>query len=188
MNRHLKLAAWLTGLLTAATLQVNVAKANILDFGSQVGPASIFYEHEFSAPMSNFIDWYGFSIDPSNADVLTASSRLGPIYGITNLRTELCSGFITDSGNIVNQGCLTSGIVTDDTDGYSVLTLNEISDFKLSGGNYLIRVTGSVNGELGGYYYGVANFLGLPEPNIANLMILGLGLIGALKLRAKNLP
>lgn len=177
MGLSRKITRGMAGFVAVLALFSASANALMVDLGARYSPTTFTYDNEFAAPTASFTDWFAFSINPSRADVLTATISLAEIYGISSLETKLYKGFI-QNGSVVNQGWLASGVDSSYTDGDATLLYNEISDLSLAGGNYLLRVTGAVDGTMGGYYVGIANFAAVPAPGVLSLLLSGLAVMG----------
>jgi hypothetical protein len=163
-----------------ATFAIPCAQALTVDLGSKTSPTTFNYENTFTSPTPAFVDWFGFSIDASDANLLTATIGLSNIFNIANLQTRLYKGYV-DSSGVHNLGWLATGQDTHiSQNGYDVI-LNTIAPMSIGSGQYLIKVTGNATGVLGGSYRGAANFITattVPVLGVLPLLLSGMAFFG----------
>ena len=127
---------------------------------------------------AGFIDDYTFNIAPAQADVVTATINLAGQFSITNLFARIYSltanpgglALTTPAGAVDYGTIVTSGSATE-------VVINPIT---LTSGSYVVEITGSSSGSLGGSYTGTLNLsqVPVPLPGSLSLFLSGLLLFG----------
>ncbi|HMW49189.1 MAG TPA: FxDxF family PEP-CTERM protein [Marinagarivorans sp.] len=165
--------------LAATLLSAQPASAQMVDLGDFTAPSTLSYQNSFNGQHNQFTDWYAFSVPATQFNGITASISFAQLFGV-QLTSELYHGSL--SGNQVNLGAYITGGATGQTVfGNAVQTTSVIQPTWLTGGDYLIKVSGAVIGSLGGSYAGIANMAPVPLPPSLPLVGLGLGLLALLK-------
>lgn len=121
---------------------------------------------------SSFVDIYNFSLNNTDffsgsGTQLTLSFPGYDVLNITNLTLKLF--------NASNNGWLAG-----------VAGTTQITDI-LSNGNYYVKVSGTPSGLAGGNYTFAAVAQAVPEPNGWGMLVAGLGMIGLVTLRRRNI-
>ncbi|MGO9803423.1 MAG: FxDxF family PEP-CTERM protein [Steroidobacteraceae bacterium] len=127
---------------------------------------------------AGFIDDYAFQITPAQADVVTATINLAGAYSIGNLFARIYSLASNPGGEVlttpagpVDYGTIvTSGAATE-------VVINPVM---LTAGSYVLEITGTASGSLGGSYTGTLNLNAVPLPPALTLLLSGLGALGVL--------
>lgn len=158
------IAALSTALLALAAAAPASAKTE--DLGS-LTDGSAGFSNGFLRPVSNFTDYYTFSLTQSR-DVLgqLVLIDIGQLFNINIFSVAL-------SGTGI-QGWLTDTVAAD---GFSFASV--------SAGNYTLAINGNVTGIWGGAYGGVIAGA-VPEPETYAMMLLGLGAVGWAARRRKQ--
>lgn len=171
--------------LVAPLICAHSARAQMVDLGDFAGPASLSYQNSFNGQQGQFTDWYAFSVPASDFNGITASISFAQLFGL-HLNSELYYGNL--EGNQLHLGPLITSAHNQQTVfGNAVQTTSVISPASLSGGDYLIKISGVVVGSLGGSYAGIANMAPVPLPPTLPLVALGLGLLAVLNNTRKRL-
>jgi hypothetical protein len=170
--------------LAASLLSAHSASAQMVDLGDFTAPATLSYQNSFTGQQTSFTDWYGFSVPATSFNGISASISFAQLFGV-QLNSELYHGSI--NGNQLNVGSfINSGTSSQTAFGNAVQTTSVIQPTWLTGGDYLIKVSGSVIGSLGGSYAGIANMAPVPLPPTLPLVAVGLALLGLLKAGRKR--
>lgn len=170
--------------LSLSILHAQSAAAQMVDLGDFSAPATLSYHNSFTNSQTGFVDWYGFSVPSTSFNGITASISFAQVFGV-QLTSELYQGSL--NGNQVAAGNLmATGTSSQTLFGNAVQTTSVIQPTYLPGGDYLIKVSGSVIGSLGGSYAGIANMAPVPLPPSLPLVALGLGLMAVMQRRAKR--
>jgi hypothetical protein len=159
--------------------------AQVVDLGNYTSPSTLTYQNSLPANQGQFTDWYGFSVNPSILNGITASISLGSLFGISQLSTELYKGsIINGQANPLNW--LASGVNSNVQFGQAVQSTSVISPITLTGNeSYLIKVSGLVSGNFGGNYAGVTNLAPVPIPATLPLLLGGLAIMGMYRRKTK---
>ncbi|HRH76347.1 MAG TPA: FxDxF family PEP-CTERM protein [Cellvibrionaceae bacterium] len=175
-----QLKAFVGPFLLAASLgAAHTASAQMVDLGDFTASTTLSYQNSFSTQQTSFTDWYAFSVPAANFNGITASISFAQLFGL-QLNSELYHGSL--NGNQLNIGApISSGVTSQTHFGNAVQTTSVIQPTVLSGGDYLIKVSGAVVGSLGGSYAGIANMAPVPLPPSMPLMAMGFGLLALVK-------
>jgi hypothetical protein len=154
-------------------------------FGSLTPPTSLNYGDSFANPIGQFFDDYLFSVPASEVASVTSTINLANILEIANLQARLYNGTAAD---ITTAGPVSTGVL----EGWSTPfnfgfgTVAVIDPITLSAGNYILEITGNVIGSAGGSYSGTLSVIAVPEPQAYALMLAGLGLLGFVARRRRQ--
>lgn len=165
-------------------LLTQTAAAETLDLGDFAAPDVISYGNSFTGPQNQFTDWFGFSVNESSYNGITASISFAQVFGIDQLTTQLYGGSIT--GEQVNVGSLIATGDSSQTSFSNVIQTTSVIAPTFLSGDYLIKISGLTTGEFGGSYIGVANISPVPLPPNSPLMAAGLGVLALIR-RKHNL-
>ena len=123
------------------------------------------------SPGTTFLDHFTFSLSPpSYVNSFAATLDLGTVSQISGIFASLYTG----AGVLVAPG-VTFG---------SALSI--VPTTAIAAGMYDLRVSGTVTGSLGGSFAGTMNAAPIPEPEVYAMMLAGLGLIGFVARRRKQ--
>ncbi|HEY6530147.1 MAG TPA: FxDxF family PEP-CTERM protein [Cellvibrionaceae bacterium] len=182
----IKLASHLRRLTTPCLIAMSVlftqtAAAETIDLGDYAAPDALAYGNSFSAPLTEFTDWYSFSVGDAVYNGITASISFQQTFGIEQVTSALYSGTIT--GDQVNVGSL---IATGNTtipwlNNYDATQTTSAIDPVYISGDYLIKISGVVTGAHGGSYVGLSNLAPVPLPPTLPLMAAGVGLLALIR-------
>jgi len=138
---------------------------------------------------AGFIDDYFFNIASAQADVVSATIDLGGVYAIDGLFARIYSlaanpgGLVTTTPNgQVDYGTITPSGPVD---------LIQINPVALTSGSYVLELSGTVSGSLGGSYTGTLNLDSVsvvPLPAALPLLLSGVGILGALLIHRRAAP
>ncbi len=206
---------WQPGAVSASTL---VLTCELLSTGTNPScpataatyavPGQYNYQNSFSAPTgktpiaqsniyggavngnlgtAGFIDDYFFNIASARADVVSATIDLGGVYSIDGLFARIYSlganpgGLVTTTPNgPVDYGTITPSGPVD---------LIQINPVALTSGSYVLELSGTASGSLGGSYTGTLNLDPMsvvPLPAALPLLLSGVGILGGLLVRRRT--
>jgi hypothetical protein len=133
---------------------------------------------------AGFIDDYFFQISTARADVVSATIDLGGVYETSGLFARIYNlaanpgGLVTTTPN----GAVDYGTITPE----GPVTLVQINPTTLSSGSYVLELSGTASGSLGGSYTGTLNLNPVPAvplPAALPLLLSGITLLGGLARR-----
>jgi len=125
---------------------------------------------------AGFIDDYFFKISPASADVVSATIDLGGVFSIGNLYARIY-GLAANPGGLVATspaGAVDYGTITPE----GPVTLVQINPTTLANGAYVLEISGTDTGTLGGSYTGSLNLDPVPLPAALPLLFSAMGLLG----------
>ena len=154
----------------------------VQSFSSPTGSTAISGSNIYAGPVfgslgpAGFIDDYTFQISPAQADVVTATINLAGQFSIGNLFARIYSltanpgGLVltAPAGSVDYGTIVTSGSATE-------VVINPVT---LTAGSYVLEITGTSSGSLGGSDTGTLNLTAGPLPASLPLLLSGLLLIG----------
>ena len=155
-----------------------------------MGSSAIAGSNIYAGPVYNnlgsagFIDDYFFQISPAQADVVSATIDLGGVYSISNLFARLYTLSANPGGLVTTTpgGTVDYGVIT--TNG--PVTVVQINPVMLDSGSYVLEITGTSSGSLGGSYTGTLNLNAVPLPGPLALVLSGLGALFGLNFFARR--
>lgn len=133
---------------------------------------------------AGFIDDYFFKIAPASADAVSATISDGD-FAISNLFATLYSLSTNPDGLVLTQpvGTVYYGDITQS----GPATLIQINPVTLAAGSYVLQISGTASGSLGGSYTGTLNLSPIPLPPSFALLLTGLlGFAGLVLPRSRN--
>jgi hypothetical protein len=163
---------------TALSAQSAYAADPTFEVVSQAdGSFSGTFGHIFDAPTTSFTDLFTFSIDKgfsSSTSITSSYSKLGNKIKDVSIGSFDLIKYSGDYSNIVTTyaGLNTTASTPNAKDEW------EITVEGLTAGDYYVRVSGSVLGNIGGSYAGEIQVLTVPEPETYGMMLGGLALVG----------
>lgn len=154
----------------------------VQSFASGVGSAPISGSNIYAGPVNGslgaagFIDDYTFQISPAQADVVTATINLAGQFSITNLFARIYSLTANPGGMVLTTpvGAVDYGTIVTSGSATEVV----INPVTLGTGSYVLEITGTSSGSLGGSYTGTLNLSTVPLPASFPLLLSGLLAIG----------
>jgi len=153
--------------------------------GSGAIPGSDIYDGNTntSTGSAGFIDDYLFSISGATADAVTATVSNGSAYDISNLFVTLYNLTTNADGLVLTKpvGTAYYGDVSMVDGATSVI----LSNVMLGDGQYVLQISGTASGTLGGSYTGSLELTPVPLPASFPLLLTGLlGIAGAMLQRS----
>jgi len=144
-----------------------------------VSPNSLLPVFDFTS--TPFTDNYSFTI-PASVDATISETSGGSFFGISGLSASLYKS--TGFNSFVSSG---SALETSSNTLGSSGSASFLAPITLAAGNYDLRITGTPIG-IGGYYTGAVTVTAapVPEPTEGALLLSGLGLLGFIAARRKN--
>lgn len=170
--------------VATAALLAQTASAQSVDLGDFAAPTTLSYQNSFNTQQAQFTDWYAFSVNETTFNGITASISFAQVFGV-QLTSELYSGTLI--GNQVNPGSLIAiGNNQQTSFGNAVQITSAIQPSHLLAGDYLLKISGAITGNLGGSYAGIANMAPVPLPPSLPLVVMGLGVLGLMNCKRKK--
>lgn len=162
------------------SLQQNIADS----FGALSAPTNPLLPY-------NFTDAYTFTVTNTiTTGGFVATLNLGTLYNISNLQAAVfvdpANNGITAAGQyLYNTGSTgaTAGLAWTGESG-SLISLD--STGTIAPGSYTLEIRGDVTGSTGGNYVGILNISAVPEASTFALALAGLGAVGLVVARRRN--
>jgi hypothetical protein len=158
----------------------------VVDFGMNAASFSTSFGNTFAPTSDTFHDDYAFGVGMASFSSFTATFDLSSLFVIDDLSVRLFKGTPGAAGVGTNLTEADLTFRTDNTIATGVGDGHIITAIDLAPGNYVLEVSGRVTGSSGGTYTGLLNVSPVPEPASAALVLAGLGMLGAARLRRKS--
>jgi len=155
--------------------------------GSGAIAGSDIYDGNTNTSMGSagFIDDYLFSISAATADAVTATVSNGSAYDISNLFVTLYSLTTNPGGLVLTKPAAT--VYYGDVSQVDGATSVILSNVMLGDGQYVLQISGTASGTLGGSYTGSLELTPVPLPASFPLLLTGLlGIAGAMLQRSRR--
>jgi hypothetical protein len=120
---------------------------------------------------SGFIDDYFFQITSAQADVVSATISLGDLFSVENLFARIYS-LDANPGGLVSSGVPSGPVFYGTMNTTGSVSIVQINPVLLAAGSYVLEVSGTADGTLGGSYTGTLNLGPAPVPLPAGLPLL----------------
>jgi hypothetical protein len=164
--------------------QYNYQNSFTTPTGSSAIPGSNIYGGPVNGFLgtAGFIDDYFFQITPATADVVSATINLGGVFSIGNLFARIYMLSANPGGLVTTTpaGPVDYGTITPS----GPVTLVQINPTMLNAGSYVLEISGTTTGSMGGSYTGTLNLTApVPLPGGLPLLLCGLCALGVLIVR-----
>lgn len=133
---------------------------------------------------AGFIDDYFFQIAPAQADVVSSTIGESGVFNVSNLFVEIYSLTSNPGGLVKMMPVGAADYATIFPSGEA--TFLQINPTVLTGGSYVLQISGTATGSLGGSYQGDLNLTSVPLPAALPLLLSGLGALVALMRRGRR--
>jgi hypothetical protein len=135
---------------------------------------------------AGFIDDYFFQIAPAQADVVSSTIGESGVFNISNLFAEIYSLTSNPGGLVTTTPLGTVDYATILPSGDA--TYLQINPTLLTAGSYVLQISGTANGTMGGSYQGDLNLTAVPLPAPLWLLLSGLGALGTALVWRSRVP
>jgi hypothetical protein len=134
---------------------------------------------DINGASAGFIDDYFINIAPAQVDALTATVSIDGDYLINNLFARIYQLSTNPDGLVTADpvGTVFNGVVSGNGTSTTVQIGSATAPIDLASGQYVLEVSGTTAGDLGGQYFGGINLMPVPLPPALPLLLCGIGVL-----------